>query len=215
MKNFIGALIIFISGIMTGVTYHEGLLATIHPLVEIKPQQITFHDLEATSPVSTLETSTDLPKIELCFTPPKAICAHLIAELIDKAQSSIYMQAYGLTHPEIIRSLIQAKQRGLEVKVLLDRSNLKQKYSRFKELQQAGIEVSIDVVPGIAHNKVIIIDELKTITGSFNFTVAADTKNAENVIVIEDKEIAKNYLLNWFERKSLNREHRLDEAVHQ
>lgn len=215
MKKFIGVLVIFVSGITTGVTYHEGLLATIKPLVEIKPQQIVFRDTEDVSNAPVLEINTKLPKVDLCFTPPNKHCAHLIAELIDKAKSSIYMQAYGLTHPDIIRSLIQAKQRGVEVKVLLDRSNLKQKYSRLQELQQAGIEVSIDVVPGIAHNKVIIIDELKTITGSFNFTVAADTRNAENVVIIEDKEIAKNYLVNWLNRRSLNRERVSDEAVRQ
>jgi len=218
MKSFTGALIIFILGLATGVTYHDKLLINTQSLQEIEHPQIVLHNnLEDSTPAPApvLKANADLPKIDLCFTPPKKHCAYLIAELIDKAESSIYMQAYGLTHPEIIRSLIQAKQRGLEVKVLLDRSNLKQKYSRLEELQQAGIEVSIDVVQGIAHNKVIIIDEFKTITGSFNFTVAADTRNAENVVIIEDKKIAKNYLLNWMNRKSLNKSNRLNEEIYQ
>jgi len=206
MKSFTGALIIFILGVATGTTYHEELSSTIDRLQGIKPQQVVLHNLNH---------SSELPKIELCFTPPNKHCGHLISQLIDRAQSSVYMQAYGLTHPEIIHSLIQAKQRGVEVKVLLDRSNLSQKHSKIKELQQSGIPTTIDVVQGIAHNKVIIIDELKTITGSFNFTVAADTRNAENVIIIEDKEIARDYLLNWMSRKPLNKSDMLDAQTHQ
>ena len=89
------------------------------------------------------------------------------------------MQAYGLTHPQIINALIKAKQRGVNVRILLDRSNLTQKHSKMKELEVVGIEVTIDKVPGIAHNKIIILDNHTTITGSFNFTVAADTRNAK------------------------------------
>ena len=56
-------------------------------------------------------------------------------------------------------------------------------------------------MPGIAHNKVIIIDSKKVITGSFNFTSAADHRNAENVILIEDTDIASLYLKNWTNRE--------------
>jgi phospholipase D len=59
----------------------------------------------------------------------------------------------------------------------------------------------MDIVPGIAHNKVMIIDEKKVITGSFNFTDAADKRNSENVIIIEDKETVKQYINNWYNRK--------------
>ena len=61
---------------------------------------------------------------------------------------------------------------------------------------------AFDKMPGIAHNKVIIIDKRKIITGSFNFTNAADTRNAENVLLIEDVNIAQIYLQNWLSRKA-------------
>ena len=54
---------------------------------------------------------------------------------------------------------------------------------------------------GIAHNKVMIIDKKKVITGSFNFTKSADTRNAENVLLIDDANIAAQYFLNWHNRK--------------
>ena len=65
-----------------------------------------------------------------------------------------------------------------------------------------GTEVNIDKLPGIAHNKVIIIDQQKIITGSFNFTRSADTRNAENIIVIDDKIVADRYVQNWLLRSS-------------
>lgn len=145
-------------------------------------------------------------KVNTCFTPPSG-CTKFIANEIDKAQSSIYMQAYGMSDPLITNALIKAQARGVKVRILLDRSNLKQKFSKIHELQRAKIDVGIDKVPGIAHNKVIIIDKQKVITGSFNFTVSADTRNAENVIVIEDAKLAESYLRNWLSRKAKNQDH--------
>ena len=142
-------------------------------------------------------------EIELCFTPPSG-CAAKIAKLISEAKESVYVQAYGFTSNQIVGQLIDAHNRGVEVRILLDESNLASKYSRIRQMTGNGIDVSIDKVPGIAHNKVIILDRQKVVTGSFNFTNSADTRNAENIIIVNDKEIAKRYLQNWFFRKSSN-----------
>jgi phosphatidylserine/phosphatidylglycerophosphate/cardiolipin synthase-like enzyme len=61
----------------------------------------------------------------------------------------------------------------------------------------AGIPTYIDAKHAIAHNKVMIIDQMTVITGSFNFTKAAEVNNAENLLVIRSKELAKIYLDNW------------------
>lgn len=140
-------------------------------------------------------------KINVCFTPP-AGCGNLIALEISKARNSIYVQAYGITSKPIIRELIRAKSRGIRVAVLLDSSNLHETSSKMQELIDAGIEVKIDKVSGIAHNKVMVIDKSKVITGSFNFTTAADNINVENVVLIEDNGIAHTYLQNWLSRKN-------------
>jgi phospholipase D len=145
-------------------------------------------------------------EIDLCFTPPSG-CSKIIADLISKANESIYVQAYGITSTEIVDELIYAHARGVKVRVLLDKSNLQDRYSKMKLLQEEGIDVSIDKVSGIAHNKVIIIDLQKVITGSFNFTKSADSRNTENVIMVNDKEIAGRYLQNWLSRKQKNEIH--------
>jgi phospholipase D len=89
----------------------------------------------------------------------------------------------------------------VQVRVLLDGGNLSDNQSVAIDLKSYGIDVRLDKMPGIAHNKIIIIDNEKVITGSFNFTMAADHRNAENVILIEDANIASVYLRNWHKRE--------------
>ena len=60
-----------------------------------------------------------------------------------------------------------------------------------------GIPVRIDAKHAIAHNKVMIIDGETVITGSFNFTKAAEESNAENLLIIHDKKLAELYTKNW------------------
>ena len=143
--------------------------------------------------------NSDTDKINLCFTPPSG-CGNLIAREISKAEYSIYLQAYGFTSKPIIRELLRAKERGVKVHILLDKSNQIENEKRINEFKGQNIDINIDKVSGIAHNKVIIID--KVITGSFNFTNAADNVNAENVIMVEDEKVAQQYLQNWLSRRS-------------
>jgi len=151
-----------------------------------------------------IKTESVLPEnIELCFTPPSG-CAAVIVKAISKARESIYVQAYGMTSPAIVEALIKAQSKGVKVRILLDKSNLKDKWSKMGALLEADIDVGIDKVSGIAHNKVMILDKRIVITGSFNFTRSADSRNAENVIIIDDSVVAKQYLQNWLSRRVKN-----------
>ncbi|MGV2432614.1 MAG UNVERIFIED_CONTAM: phospholipase D family protein [Rickettsiaceae bacterium] len=145
--------------------------------------------------------SADIPtqSMNVCFTPPSG-CASLVAREIQNTKESIHMHAYGLTSYAIINQLIAASKRGVKVRALLDSSNFSESKKLVDDLEEAGIDVKLDKVPGIAHNKVIIIDKKKVITGSFNFTEAADKRNAENLLLINDKKIAEIYMQNWLKR---------------
>ena len=68
-----------------------------------------------------------------------------------------------------------------------------------KELTNLGIPVKIDAVHAIAHNKIVIIGGETGITGSFNFTGAAEENNAEKLLVIHDRKLAERYTRNWEE----------------
>ena len=130
-----------------------------------------------------LLNTTLASKLDVCFTPPSG-CSEKIIEEINSSKASIYVQAYGFTSKTIADSLINAHLRGVKVSVILDRSNITQGYSKFKDLKNAGINVTLDVVPGIAHNKVMIIDGDTLETGSFNFAKSAEFANSENVLVV-------------------------------
>jgi phosphatidylserine/phosphatidylglycerophosphate/cardiolipin synthase-like enzyme len=85
----------------------------------------------------------------------------------------------------------------VKVEVILDKSQRTQKYSSADFLANQGIPTKIDAQHAIAHNKVMIIDGETVITGSFNFTKAAEENNAENLLIIHDKKLADRYTKNW------------------
>lgn len=148
-----------------------------------------------------LASSTEKAHVRACFSP-EGHCTDKIVTAINAAQSSIFVMAFSFTSPEIAGALVEAHKRGVEVKVLIDKSQLKEKYSQLPFLVKKGIPTFIDSATGIAHNKVILLDKHLTLTGSFNFTRAAESKNAENVLLIDDPSLAQLYQDNWERRVS-------------
>lgn len=142
-------------------------------------------------------TNTTYAECSVCFTPGNP-CTQKIVDRIDNAKKEILVQSYSFTSPEISQALQRAQERNIVIKAIFDSSqeNAITVYS----LAKAGIEVFIDKVAGIAHNKVMIIDEEIVLTGSFNFTKAAQTRNVENSVCLRSKNIAKQYKQHWQER---------------
>ena len=132
---------------------------------------------------------------------PNGGCTEAITKEIDRAKSDIFVQAYSFTSAPIAKALLNAHKRGVKVQAILDKSQKTAKYSSATFLYNAGVPTFIDARHAIAHNKIMIIDRETVITGSFNFTKAAEDKNAENLLVIKNKEIAKAYLENWSRHK--------------
>ncbi|TXH38763.1 MAG: phospholipase D family protein [Rhodospirillaceae bacterium] len=139
-----------------------------------------------------------------CFTPGGA-CTQLIVNAISSAKHDIRVQAYSFTSAPIAKALADAHRRGVDVKVILDKSQATAKYTGATYLQNAGVPVAIDYKVAIAHNKVMVIDGSTVITGSFNFTKAAQERNAENLLVIRDAELARQYLANWQSRAAVSK----------
>ncbi len=109
----------------------------------------------------------------------------------------MFVQAYSFTSEPIAEALARAHRRGVEVHAILDKSQRSEKYTAANLLIRAGIPVLIDASHAIDHNKVMIIDNDMVITGSFNFTKAAEERNAENLLAIRCKELAALYIENW------------------
>jgi phosphatidylserine/phosphatidylglycerophosphate/cardiolipin synthase-like enzyme len=131
---------------------------------------------------------------------PQGGCTKAIVEEIKGAKSDIRVQAFILTAPDIVDALIQAHGRDVRVRVLLDKGWLDRSSSSSilaRQISAQGVTVQVDDQPGKAHNKVIIIDDRKVITGSFNFTKPAEDENRENVVILSDPGVCARYLQNW------------------
>jgi phosphatidylserine/phosphatidylglycerophosphate/cardiolipin synthase-like enzyme len=128
---------------------------------------------------------------------PRGGATLAIVRTLDDAKSTVLVQAYSFTSAPIAEALVRALARGVKVQVLLDKSQRTQRYTVVDILIQAGIPTLIDASHAIAHNKVMIIDNEIVITGSFNFTKAAEERNAENLLIIRSKQLATIYADNW------------------
>jgi phosphatidylserine/phosphatidylglycerophosphate/cardiolipin synthase-like enzyme len=153
----------------------------------------------------TLSGPVEAGSLTPCFTPGQDCTSAIVAE-IGSAKSSLLVQAYSFTSTPIIEAIAGAKQRGVDVRVILDASNDTDKYNGATYLLNHGIQPLIDYKPAIAHNKVMVIDGRDVITGSFNFTKAAQSNNAENVLFVRDEPaLAKSYIDNWQKRAAASR----------
>jgi phosphatidylserine/phosphatidylglycerophosphate/cardiolipin synthase-like enzyme len=131
---------------------------------------------------------------------PKGGATDAVVREIDHARNEIFIQAYSFTSAPIAKALVNAHKRGVRIEVILDKSQRTQKYSSSDFLAHAGIPTFIDSSHAIAHNKIMIIDGTTLITGSFNFTKAAEEKNAENLLILKgNKPLTDMYIKNFDE----------------
>lgn len=148
------------------------------------------------SPAQGKEVSSFSAETTVYFSPNGGATEAIVREL-GNAHHSIMVQAYSFTSAPIAKALLDAHKRGVKILAVLDKSNQTDKYSAATFLANAGIPVLIDAEHAIAHNKVIVIDDSTVLTGSFNFSKAAEEKNAENLLVLKGSaKLAQVYATN-------------------
>ena len=115
--------------------------------------------------------------------PPRVRgCASTVADAVLAARERVWLLGYGFSEPGILDALREVRGRGLDVRLILDRSNDDGgRNSGATYMAKIGVPVLIDRSVRIAHNKIILIDRDTVIMGSLNWTTAGNTKNAENV----------------------------------
>ncbi len=143
------------------------------------------------------EPQASIPQGVQVYFSPRGGATGAVVNALDHATNSVLVQAYSFTSAPIAKALVDAHRRGVKVRVILDDSQRTEKYSEADFLRNNGIATLIDARHGIAHNKVMVIDDYVVITGSFNFTKAAEEHNAENLLVINDPVLARQYIGNW------------------
>lgn len=146
-------------------------------------------------------------RVDLYFSPNGG-AEQAVVQAIRHARRRILVQAYTFSSPPIYQALAAAKLRGVAVALLLDQQtrNADGRGTGARFDQAYGIAVAVDTAggKGIAHSKVIVIDEATVITGSFNFSRQAETLNVENLLVFHDSpELARAFAQQWMQRAAV------------
>ncbi|GIW11859.1 MAG: phospholipase [Dehalococcoidia bacterium] len=131
--------------------------------------------------------------VETYFAPQDNVQAAIVAR-VQAAQTSIVFLAFQFTSDPIAQAMIARLRQGVRVAGAFERTGSETPFSEFRQLQQAGAEVYQDGNPYIMHHKVIVVDERVVMTGSYNFTDNANRQNDENLLIIEDRELARRFL---------------------
>ncbi len=140
--------------------------------------------------------------VQVAFTPGDD-AAGLIVQAIGQARRQVLVQAYSFTHRNIARALVDAHRRGIDVQVLADPEQARRmERGMIGFLAEGGVPVFFDEAHASAHDKVMVIDaetaHAVVITGSFNFTQAAQHRNAENLLLLRgNPPLTAAYLRNW------------------
>ncbi len=149
--------------------------------------------------------------VQVLFTPEDDATGQIV-QAVEHAQKQVLVQAFSFTSKEIARALIGAGQRGVDIQVIADAEQLrKMENGKVPELAAGGIPVFVDSRHDSAHNKIMVIDASGAnpvvITGSFNFTHAAQFRNAENLLIFrQNRELTAAYLENWRRHREHSRE---------
>ncbi len=143
-------------------------------------------------------------QIEVAFSPD-ANAESLVLKVIGSAKQSVRLAGYSFTSPAVVRALMDAKRRGVDVAVLLDDKGNRGKANIAAMNLVVGANIPLRVISAYAihHDKYIVVDGRHTETGSFNYSQAAATSNSENVLLVwNDERVAARYLEHWNKRWS-------------
>ncbi len=131
--------------------------------------------------------------ISIYFSPKSNTYQQAIKNLIKDAKKYIYIPIFYLTRRDLANDLIDAKDRGVDIKIILDATAARNRYSIHRYLRKSGIAVKVENFGGKMHVKAIIIDDKYIVGGSMNLTKAGNNKNDENTIVLKNPKMAKKF----------------------
>lgn len=135
---------------------------------------------------------------------PDHNCQERLIKVVNSAKDEVLVMCYNFNDEKIAETLIRARDRGVSVALVTDKTQRNHTHSQIPFLRRRNIPVYSDDKVAIAHNKVLIIDEKITVTGSFNLTDSAQQRNAENLLFITSKDLAQQYKSYWQSRRDLS-----------
>jgi phosphatidylserine/phosphatidylglycerophosphate/cardiolipin synthase-like enzyme len=164
-------------------------IAVLTAQISDKDNQISALQSQILSLKQQLESSAGVLGVRFS---PDGGCEDQVLYWIGRANVSIHVLIYSFTLDSIGDALIQAQNRGVEVQVVFEKGQISQ-YSEYQRLKAVGILVRNDTNSHYMHDKIIIIDGVIVLTGSYNYSANAESYNNENLIVVGSTSIAEIY----------------------
>jgi phosphatidylserine/phosphatidylglycerophosphate/cardiolipin synthase-like enzyme len=146
------------------------------------------------STLSEQSLTIDGTQILVIFTSEDPVLENVIIPFVQGAQSSVYFMAFSFTDYPLADAMIQARLRDLDVAGVFEAFGSTSESAELRTLYCGDVPVRQDGNGGFLHHKVIIVDERYVITGSLNFSTRAEETNDENVIIIDNPDIARLYI---------------------
>lgn len=173
------------------VLANSQLLANIYKQEFEQMYNQKFHELKTPIPNKENLKIDEKNTVSVYFSPTDKIITNKIIPAINNAQNYIYISSFIITHKQIENALIAAKTKGIDIKIITDATSANGKYSIHNILRSYNIPVKIENKAGKMHSKSIIIDDNFVFIGSMNLTKSGENKNDENVLLIDNSDVAK------------------------
>ncbi len=179
-------------------SYNNIMIFENPKLTEILKEKINSFYLGKFSKDSTVLGEDIYSDFSIYFCPNR-FCELSVLDKVKEAEKNIVCMIYSFTLDDLADELINAKQRGINIKIILENQQITQ-YSEYQKLKANNIDVILDNRPFLMHNKFCVIDEETLITGSMNFSVNGINNNDESLLIIKDKNLSLQYY-NYFKTK--------------
>lgn len=158
-------------------------------------EELFGNDKEPRTPHPLIEV--DGTRIENYFSPNDGVAEHVVAR-VQSAQHSIRFLTFSYTDDATAEAMLERHAAGVTVQGVFETRNARGTGSEHERLKQAGLDVLEDGNCYTMHHKVIIIDDATVITGSYNFTGRAEKTNDENLVIIDNPELANAYVEEFY-----------------
>jgi len=156
-----------------------------------------FHDQKTDNTRHLFSELHDGSIIESYFAPTDDATTNAIVRAINSATSKIRIQVFYFTDSTIAQALIDAKNRGVDIQIIMDASGAENAYSKHKDLRNADIPVKVENWGGKEHMKTLVADDYMVVIGSQNWTASGSSSNDENTLYIENQVLAAKFDANF------------------
>ena len=174
------------------IVIHSPALAEIYER-EFDEMWVGEFGPKSTSTVDDQSVNVNGTEMQVLFSAEDEVATHLLPYL-ENAQSSIRFLAFSFTHDAMGEIMRERGKAGVDLMGVFEKTGSSTEYSELGTMYCEGFRVRRDENGGFLHHKVIIVDERIVITGSFNFSDNADESNDENVLIVDNSEIASLYI---------------------